>query len=88
MLFKSLWLWKFQKYLKKLYGEKCGVLYEILNIYNTKFFKPIIRDLLFFDYFIKYAIENKGFDIFENSFNYILDTEIFINVIYKEKENI
>ena len=78
----------FKKYLKKLYEEKCGVLYEILIIYNTNFLKPIIQDLLFFENFIKYVIKNKGFDIFENSLYYILDVEIFINVIDKEKENI
>ncbi len=63
------------------------ILYEILIIYNTKFLKPINQVLLFFENFIKYAIENKGFDIFENSLNYILDVKIFINVIDKEKEN-
>ena len=70
------------------------ILYEILIIYNTKFLKPIIQDLLFFENLIKYAFENKGFDIFENSliierysnsgFNTI---KIKPNLEIKKKEN-
>ena len=76
----------FNKYFKKIYKESNGVLYEILIIYYSNFLNKIIQDATFFEKFIEYAINNKEFDIFENSLNYILDVETFIDVINKKKE--
>ena len=78
----------FKKNFQKLYIEKCGVLYEILLIYNTNFLNPINQDSKFFENFIEYTINNKEFNIFENSLNYILYIETFISVIEKKKEEI
>ena len=75
----------FEKYLKILYERGRGVIYEILIAYFSNFLNPINQDLKFYESFIEYTINNKNFDIFENSLNYILD-ETFINVIEKTKK--
>ncbi len=77
-----------QKLFKKLYNNKPEVLYEILLIYNSNLLNPIEQDLDFFVKFIEETISKKEFDILENIFNYILDTEIFIVCIDKTKEKI
>ena len=76
----------FKKYFKKIYEDSCGILYEILVIYYQNFLNPTNQDSIFFEKFIEYVIKNKSFDIFENSLNYILDIETFIDVINKKKE--
>ncbi len=78
----------FEKYLKKLYENSRGVIYEILIAYFSNFLNPINQDLKFYEGFIEYTINNKDFDIFVNSLNYISDIEIYINVIEKNKEKI
>ena len=78
----------FNKYFKKLCEESCGTLYEILNIYYSNFLNQIIQDTKFFENFFEYTIKNKEFDIFENSLNYILDIETFVDVINKKKAKI
>ena len=78
----------FEKNLKKLYESSPGVIYEILLAYISNFLNSINQDLKFYECFIEYTINIKNFDIFENSLNYILDIETFINVIEKNKEKI
>ena len=63
-------------------------LYEILLIYYAHFKYPVKQNLNFFNKFIKYAIKNKEFAIFENGLNYIKDIETFVNVIENNKEEI
>ena len=63
-------------------------LYEILLIYNAHFKNPINQDLDFFNKFIKYAIANRDFPIFEKGLNYIKDIETFLNIIEKNKKEI
>lgn len=63
-------------------------LYEILLVYNAHFFKyPINLNFDFFNGFIKYAILNKDFSLFQNGLNYIEDLETFINIIEGNKEH-
>ena len=62
--------------------------YEILNIYYSNFLNQIIQDTKFFENFFEYTIKNKEFDIFENSLNYILDIETFVDIINKKKAKI
>ena len=78
----------FKKCFEKLYKEKCETLYEILLIYYSNFLNPINQDLTFFGNFIEYTIKNKEFNLFENSLNYIIYIETFINIIEKKKEKI
>ena len=78
----------FERYLKKLQENSRGVIYEILIAYFSNFLNPINQDLKFYEGFIEYTINNKDFDIFVNSLNYILDIETFMNVIEKNKEKI
>ena len=59
---------------------------KIILEYISNFLNSINQDLKFYESFIEYTINNKNFDIFENSLNYILD-ETFINVIEKQRKN-
>ena len=76
----------FKIYFEKLYNDSCDNLYEILIIYYQNFLNPINQDIYFLENFFDYIINKKEFDIFENSLNYILDIETFIDIINKKKE--
>ena len=78
----------YQKYFKKLYFNKCEILYEILLIYNSNILKPIEQDSEFFIKFIVYTISKKEFDYFENLLNFISDIETYIIAIDNTKEKI
>ena len=78
----------FKKYFIKLYRNEYEVLYEILLTYGSNLLNPIIQDLEFCVKFIEHTSSKQEFDFFENSLNFILDTETFIVAIDKTKEKI
>ena len=75
-------------YMKKLYTENWEVLYEILVIYFVHFLKPIEQNFDFFVKFISHIILKRDFSHFKIGLNFIIDTETFISVIEKTKEEI
>ena len=76
----------FKKYFTNIYKEAYGILFEILIIYHSNILNPIEQDVKLFESLIEYTIKNKEFDIFENTLNYILEVETFIDVVNKNKE--
>ena len=77
----------FKKFFKELLEKNREILFEILLIYNSNILNPIIQDIEFFENFIGYTInKTEEFYIFENSVNYILDIETFIEIINNNKE--
>ena len=73
---------------EKLFLQKKKDLYEILLIYNTHFKYPINQDLNFFLDFIEDIILNKDFKSFQIGINYIKTIEIYIEIIYQNKDKI
>ena len=74
--------------LQKLFAEKCEALYEILLIYCSHFFNPIIQQFDFFTQFIGYCASKKEFKDIKIVLNYIRDIETFIAVINETKDKI
>lgn len=73
---------------KDLAYSKPDDFYEILLIYNNHFINPIKQNLEFFNKFIKYTIEKKNYKNYQIGLKYIKDIEIFLNVIFLNKEEI
>ena len=77
----------FTKVMRSLLSQSSEDLYEILLIYTAHFKNKINEDLDFFNGFIKYAILNKDFPIFQSCLNYIKDYDTYISVIESNKED-
>ena len=78
---------EFIKLMKDLSSNKPNDLYEILLIYISHFKNPINEGFEFFNKFIKYAISNKEFSVFQNGLSYIKDLDTFVSVIEGNKED-
>lgn len=66
-------------------------LYEILLVYYSQFFNPIIKDennKEFFINFFQYIISEKDFSYFTIGLKYISDIDTFISIINETKESI
>ena len=77
---------KFSDIVKKLSKSNPKKLYEIMLIFNEHF-KKISENYQFYNDFVKYAILNKDFPVFQNGLKYITDLETFINVIDENKDS-
>ena len=78
---------KFSDIVKKLSKSNPKRLYEIMLIFSEYFKNPINENYQFYNNFVKYAILNKDFPVFQNGLKYITDLETFINVIDENKDS-
>ena len=78
----------FNKLYKK---ENQKILYEILLVFYSQFFKPVKKDesdKVFFIKFFQYIITEKDFSYFTIGLKFISDIDTFISVIDETKEDI
>ena len=78
---------EFIKIMKDLSNNNPKDLYEIFLIYISHFKNPINESFEFFNKFIKYAITNKEFSVFQNGLSYIKDLDTFVSIIEGNKED-
>ena len=82
----------FQKIIVDFSQGNANILYEILIKYYSHFMNPLKQDKMFYDGFIKYALEKdeKGekLEVFYRILNYIEDIESYLFVINSNKEKI
>ena len=75
----------------KLYKEKQKILFEILLVYYSQFYKNVKNDendKEFFIKFFKYIISEKDISYFTIGLKFISDIDTFISVIDETKEDI
>ena len=79
----------FTKIIKDFSEGNATILYEILIIYYSHFKEPLNQDTVFYNNFIKYALnKGKDFETFNIILDYIDDIETFLYVINENKNEI
>ena len=81
----------FEIFMNKLYSENRPILFEILLLYYSQFFKPVKKEenaKEFFVNFFVYIILKKDFSFLNIGFTYISNLENFIVILDKTKDKI
>ena len=79
----------FSELIKKFSEGNSHILYEILIKYYNHFMNPLNQDKMFYNKFIKYALDKeKELNIFKIILNYIDDIEAFLYAINENKDDI